>query len=62
MCVTISKQNYRGKIFYRVKNNGVYLNDFKTKKEAVIYANTKRNIKPKKRIKRKIKDDFGCYI
>ena len=45
MGITISKQNYRGDIFYRVKSDGVYLTDFRTKKEAVKYANTKRSKK-----------------
>ena len=43
MGITVSKQKYQGKVFYRVKNNGVYLNDFKTRAEAVRYANKKRS-------------------
>ncbi len=46
MGITISKRkNPQGKVktFYRVKNDGVYLQDFKTKVEAVRYANTKRS-------------------
>jgi len=46
MGITISKQrNPQGKVktFYRVKNNGVYLQDFKTRAEAVRYTNKKRS-------------------
>lgn len=46
MSITISKQrnpDAKVKVFYRVKNNGVFLEDFKTKAEATKFANKKRN-------------------
>jgi len=46
MAITVSKRKQpantsflkKGTIFYRVKNNGVYVQDFKTKAQAQKYA------------------------